>query len=78
MRYSYLDGETTQVGVDGRCFVYFVNFIMPADATNIRMMGSQGTVDAASQVGQNGLTRVVNAYGWNPVINKFPGAPTCI
>ena len=68
-----LDGETTQVGVDGRCFVYFVNFVMPADATNIRMMGSQGT--QATNVNDAGPTRVINAYGWNPVVNKFPGAP---
>ena len=68
-----LDGQTAQVSVDGRCFVYFVNFVLPADPSNLVLRGGQGT--SATSTGQNGPTRIINAYGWNPVINQFPGAP---
>ena len=63
-----LDGQTAQVAVDGRCFVYFVNFNLPADASNLVLRGGQGT-DATSS-GQEGPTRIISAYGWNPIINK--------
>ena len=69
-----LDGETAQVAVDGRCFVYFVNFNLPADASNLTLRGGQGT-DATSS-GQEGPTRIISAYGWNPRINKPTGTET--
>ena len=63
-----LDGQTASVAVDGRCFVYFVNTILPADASNLTWRGGQGT--QASAGGQNGPTRIIQAYGWNPIINN--------
>ena len=63
-----LDGQTASVAVDGRCFVYFVNMALPADASNLRLRGGQGT--QASAGGQNGPTRIIQAYGWNPIINN--------
>ena len=62
-----LDGQTAQVAVDGRCFVYFVNMVLPADASNLTLRGGQGTQAAAT--GQNGPTRIISCYGWNPLIN---------
>ena len=62
-----LDGETAQVAVDGRCFVYFVNFNLPADASNLTLRGGQGTSSTSS--GQNGPTRIISCYGWNPLVN---------
>ena len=62
-----LDGQTAQVAVDGRCFVYFVNMVLPADASNLTLRGGQGT--QAAVTGQNGPTRIISCYGWNPLIN---------
>ena len=69
-----LDGETAQVAVDGRCFVYFVNLNLPANAANLTLRGGQGT--SATSSGQEGPTRIISAYGWNPRINKPTGTET--
>ena len=62
-----LDGETAQVAVDGRCFVYFVNMRIPDNPANLTLRGGQGTSSISS--GQNGPTRIISCYGWNPIIN---------
>ena len=69
-----LDGETAQVAVDGRCFIYFINMNLPADASNLTLRGGQGT--SATSGGQTGPTRIIQAYGWNPIINKPTGSET--
>ena len=69
-----LDGQTAQVAVDGRCFVYFVNFVLPADVNDLTLRGGQGTSSISS--GQQGPTRIISAYGWNPRINKPTGTET--
>ena len=69
-----LDGETAQVAVDGRCFVYFVNMNLPANVGNLTLRGGQGTSSVSS--GQQGPTRIIQAYGWNPIVNKPTGNET--
>ena len=69
-----LDGETAQVAVDGRCFVYFVNMRLPAGVNGLTLRGGQGTSSIDS--GQQGPTRIISAYGWNPIINKPTGTET--
>ena len=69
-----LDGQTAQVAVDGRNFTYFVNMVKPADVSNLTLRGGQGTQSAST--GQNGPTRIIDCYGWNPVINKQGGVTT--
>ena len=67
-----LDGQTASIAVDGRCYVYFVNMNIPANAANLTLRGGQAvtTVGGGSGTTQDGPVRIINAYGWNPIINN--------